>query len=183
TGKSIIAQNATHTFDISVWQFFAALTPGGKTVIYPHITILEPDRFISRLIENGVTILEVVPSYLSIMLDFLPGAGPAGLFSLDYLVVTGEELKPRLVKKWFEWYPGIKMVNAYGPTEAADDITHFIMDKAPGLERIPIGRPLQNLNIYIVDENMKLSPTGVQGEICVSGVGVGRGYLNNPELT
>jgi amino acid adenylation domain-containing protein len=183
TEKTIIAQNATHTFDISVWQFFAALTLGGKVVIYPHTILLEPEQFISALIENGVTILEVVPSYLSVLLDFFREAEQVVPLSLDYLVVTGEELKSHLVKKWFEKFSGIKVVNAYGPTEASDDITHYIMDKAPVLEKIPIGKPLQNFNIYIVDENMKLCPIGVIGEICVSGVGVGRGYLNNPELT
>jgi len=182
TEKSIIAQNASHTFDISLWQFFAGLTLGGKTVIYPDRLILEPDRFTNQLIRNQVTILEVVPSYLSAMLD-LAAAGRDPSLPLDYILVTGEEVKPHLVKRWFQKFPGIKMVNAYGPTEASDDITHYIMDKAPHMERIPIGKPLQNLNIYIVDKNMKLCPLGVKGELCVSGVGVGRGYLNDKERT
>ena len=180
--QSIIAQNASHTFDISVWQFFAALCLGGKTVIYPHEVILEPNKFITRIINDYVTILEVVPSYLTVMLETFVEHARVPL-PIKYLVVTGEELKPHLVKKWFEIYPGLKIVNAYGPTEASDDITHYILDKAPDRVRIPIGKPVQNLNIYIVDENMKLCPIGVKGEICVSGVGVGRGYLNNPELT
>ncbi len=183
TENSIIAQNATHTFDISVWQFFAALTLGGKTIIYPHTIILEPQWLIDRLIDDGVTILEVVPSYLSVLLDFIPGNRAAVPLYLDYLVVTGEELKPHLVKRWFETFRDIKVVNAYGPTEASDDITHYILEKAPDLQRIPIGSPLQNFNIYIIDEHMKLCPIGVKGEICVSGPGVGRGYLNDMEKT
>ncbi|UCH94419.1 MAG: amino acid adenylation domain-containing protein [Candidatus Aminicenantes bacterium] len=178
--NSIIAQNASHTFDISVWQFFTALTLGGRTVIYPDNVILEPHGFISRVKNDGVTVLEVVPSYLSTMLETVP---PSALLSLKYLLVTGEEIKPHLVKKWFERFPAVKMVNAYGPTEASDDITHYIMDNAPGMERVPIGQPLQNLFITIVDNFMQLCPIGVKGEICVSGIGVGRGYLNNPELT
>jgi amino acid adenylation domain-containing protein len=181
---SIVAQNASHTFDISVWQFFAALVIGGKTVIFSDETVLDPELFISQIIKNRVTILELVPSYLSIMMEnngeWVSNNGP---LPLKYLLVTGEIIKHNLVKKWFRIYPGIKMMNAYGPTEASDDITHYIMDKVPGMENIPIGKSLHNLNIYIVDENMKLCPVGVKGEICVSGVGVGRGYLNHSEKT
>jgi len=182
TGESIIAQNASHTFDISVWQFFTAFTIGAKTVIYPDELVLNPGRFISQVVKDQVTILEIVPSYLAVLLEFLEGETFAPLV-VNYLLVTGETVKPALVKKWFEKYPGIKMVNAYGPTEASDDITHHIMDNAPDIEQVPIGKSLQNLNIYIVDKRMQLCPIGVKGEIYVSGVGVGRGYLNNLERT
>jgi amino acid adenylation domain-containing protein len=182
TSRSIVAQNASHTFDISVWQFFTALTLGGKTIVYPDELVLDTDQFISRIIEHQVTILEVVPSYLSVMLEFLD-LNFRQLKYLDYLLVTGETVKPHLVNQWFGFYPGIRMVNAYGPTEASDDITHFVMDKTPDGDRIPIGKPIQNLNIYIVDEKMNLCPIGVKGEICVSGIGVGRGYINNLEKT
>jgi len=182
TPGSTVAQNATHTFDISIWQFFAALAVGGRTAIYPDELIMDPGRFLSRLVKDQITILEVVPSYLSVLLDDSIERRTVPL-SLQYLLVTGEELKPYLVKKWFDRYPGIKMVNAYGPTEASDDITHYIMDKTPGMERIPIGKPIQNMNIYILDNRMRLCPIGAKGEICVSGVGVGRGYLGDEEKT
>jgi amino acid adenylation domain-containing protein len=181
TEKSIVVQNSNHTFDISVWQFFTALVKGGKTIIYSNRQVLDPHRFVTRLMDDRVTILEVVPSYLSVILDILNPYRDR--LRLEFLLVTGEEVKASLVMKWFEKYPGIKMVNAYGPTEASDDITHYIMDKAPGMRYIPIGKPVQNLNIYIVDNHMQLCPIGVRGEIWVSGVGVGRGYLNQPELT
>ncbi len=182
THECIVAQNASHCFDISVWQFFASLVIGGTTVIYPNELTLDPGKFIDKVIEDNVTILEVVPSYLLALLDTLE-LSPRELTTLNYVLVTGETVKPTLVKQWFEKYPGIKMVNAYGPTEASDDITHYIMAEALQLERIPIGMPLQNLNIYITDRNMKLCPLGVKGEICVSGVGVGRGYLNDEAKT
>ncbi|MGD2089467.1 MAG: amino acid adenylation domain-containing protein, partial [Candidatus Aminicenantes bacterium] len=182
TENSIVAQNAAHTFDISVWQFFAALILGGKTIIYPDELIMDPRKFLMQLVRDEVTILEVVPSYLSVLLDEAAEQSTFPL-SLHYLLVTGEEIKPHLVRKWFDQYPGIKMVNAYGPTEASDDITHYIMDKAPDMERIPIGKPLQNMNIYIVDKRMQLCPIGVKGEICVSGVGVGRGYIGDKAKT
>ncbi len=184
TEKSVVAQNASQTFDISVWQFFVALTQGGKTVIYPDALILDPVKFIHRLNEDRVSILEVVPSYLAVMLDAEAAQDAVSLaVPIEYLLVTGEEIKPHLVARWFEMYPGIPMVNAYGPTEASDDITHHVMDCAPNVERIPIGKPVRNLNIYIVDQYMKLCPIGAAGEIWVSGVGVGRGYLKDEERT
>lgn len=182
TDHSIIAQNSSHCFDISVWQFFSALAAGGTTVIYTNELVFEPSQFIETVKTNCVTILEVVPSYLSVMLDYIE-ANPLQFANLKYLLVTGEEIKVNLVKRWFANFPQIKMVNAYGPTEASDDITHHIMDRAPDTEWIPIGKTIQNLTIYIVDPSMNLCPIGVKGEICVAGIGVGRGYLNNEEKT
>ncbi|HLP61102.1 MAG TPA: amino acid adenylation domain-containing protein, partial [Candidatus Deferrimicrobium sp.] len=182
TKDSVIVQNASHTFDISVWQFFAALTRGGKTVIYPDELVLDPARFIARFNLDQITILEVVPSYLSVIMNLMKDKNTTPCH-LKYLLVTGEEVKPHTVKQWFELHPGIKVVNAYGPTEASDDITHHIMDKVPDNDRIPIGKPVQNMKIYIVDNYMQLCPIGVKGEIWVSGIGVGRGYLNEVHKT
>ncbi|MCU0289178.1 MAG: amino acid adenylation domain-containing protein, partial [Acidobacteria bacterium] len=182
SAQSIVAQNSSYTFDISVWQFFAALIPGGKTVIYPYTLIIEPNHFIDRITRDRVTVLEVVPSYLAVILE-VSAANFKRIESLRYLLVTGEELKHHLVEQWFETYPGIIMVNAYGPTEASDDITHYIMDRKSNHKPVPIGLPLPNMGLYILDQDMKLCPIGIKGEIYVSGVGVGRGYLNDQNKT
>lgn len=184
TSNTIIAQNSSQCFDISIWQFFASLMVGGTVVIYGSDEINDPNKFISKLIEDRVTILEIVPSYLSIMLNYFEKDNALqSAFTLKYLLVTGEALKPHLVKKWFEIFPEITLLNAYGPTEASDDITHHCMTEYPQNGIIPIGKPLNNLKIYIVDEDMHICPIGIKGELCVSGVGVGRGYLHNNELT
>ncbi|MCP4214300.1 MAG: AMP-binding protein [bacterium] len=106
TGKSIVAQNASHTFDISVWQFFVALAEGGKTVIYPDLLVLDALKFIDRVIADKLTILEVVPSYLNVVLDAVGSRceAPAEAANkvplpIDYLLVTGEEVKPHLVNR------------------------------------------------------------------------------------
>ncbi len=182
SNNSIIAQNASHCFDISVWQFFAALICGGKTVIYPNDLVINIEEFIGSIIEDNISILEVVPSFLEVMIENLK-ENKESIKKLEYLLVTGEELKGKLVKRWFDIYKNIRMVNAYGPTEVSDDITHYIMDKPPVSNNISIGKPVQNLKIYIVDEQMKLCPIGVKGEIVVSGIGVGRGYLNDEQKT
>ncbi|WP_187355522.1 non-ribosomal peptide synthetase [Paenibacillus tengchongensis] len=179
---SIVVQNASHCFDISVWQFFAALLCGGTTVIYSNELVKNTEAFVKRVMEDKVTILEVVPSYLNVVLNYLEEREDK-LEDLEYLIVTGEELKPKLVKRWFDKYSDTLLVNAYGPTEASDDITHYIMPAYPNDIRVPVGKPLQNLNIYIVDAYLNLCPIGVKGEIVVSGAGVGRGYLHNEEKT
>lgn len=179
---TVVAQNASHCFDISVWQFFVALTLGGKTIIYSNDTVLNPEQFLRQVQDDGISILEVVPSYLSVILDTLSNT-ELELMNVKYLIVTGETLNFNLVKRWFATYPTIPMVNAYGPTEASDDITHFIMTDLPPCEQVLIGSPLHNLRIYIVDQEMRLCPIGVKGEICVVGIGVGRGYLHDPDRT
>lgn len=180
--NSIVAQTASHCFDISVWQFFVALICGGKTVIYDNETVLAAPEFIDEIIKDSITILELVPTYLEVFVKTL-NQQKLVLQNLRYLLVTGEEVKSKLVAEWFQICPNIFLVNAYGPTEASDDITHFIMSKYSGSEQIPVGYPINNLNIYIVDENMRLCPIGVKGEILVSGIGVGRGYLNDLDKT
>ncbi|WP_053375082.1 non-ribosomal peptide synthase/polyketide synthase [Paenibacillus sp. FJAT-27812] len=176
----VMAQNAPHCFDISVWQFVTALTIGGKTVIYPDELISTPKSFISAVAKDGVTVLEVVVSFMSALLEMdLDEKLPA----LEHLIITGEAAKAQTARQWFERYPHIKLVNAYGPTEAADDVTLHILDRAPESDVMPIGKPVRNMRVYITDPHMNLLPIGVVGELCVSGIGVGRGYLNDPART
>ncbi|MGH9665948.1 MAG: AMP-binding protein, partial [Bryobacteraceae bacterium] len=182
TPASVIAQNASHCFDISVWQFFAALLAGGTTMIYEDGLVLDPLQFLAGVERDSVTILEVVPSYLAALLPRLEER-PAAVSRLQYLAVTGEVVKPQLVEAWFRLFPAIPVVNAYGPTEAADDIAHCKMLAAPAASSIPLGRPIRNTHIYIVEASGNLCPVESKGEICVSGAGVGRGYLNDPEKT
>ncbi|MDQ0168365.1 amino acid adenylation domain-containing protein/non-ribosomal peptide synthase protein (TIGR01720 family) [Bacillus horti] len=180
--KTVMAQNASHCFDISVWQFFAPLTVGGVSVIYPNDVVFNSTQFLDSIIRDEVTILEVVPAYLGLMMDDMVEQNRLPT-ALQYLMITGETVKQAMVRRWFELCPDIPMVNAYGPAEAADDITQYTMKQCPQTEHIPIGKPLQNLNIYIVGDHMQLLPVGVVGEICVSGIGVGRGYLHQKELS
>jgi acyl-coenzyme A synthetase/AMP-(fatty) acid ligase len=97
--------------------------------------------------------------------------------------VTGEALKKELVQRCFAAQPAIRLVNAYGLTETSDDTNHEVMDRVPDRERVPLGRPINNVSIYIVDEHLALVPLGAPGEIVFSGVCVGRGYINDPERT
>ena len=122
--ESIVAQNASHCFDISVWQFLVSLLVGGKTVVYQNDLILESEQFLERVYEDKITILEVVPSYLNHLIDRLETIEKNYFELIKHLMVTGETLKYNLVKRWFQLDYKIPLVNAYGPTEASDDITH-----------------------------------------------------------
>ena len=183
-----VAQTAAPTFDISVWQFLAALLAGGRVRIVPDEVVAEPTRLLREVEERRVTVLEVVPSLMRALLDEVASADPGsrpGLSSLRWLIPTGEALPPDLCQSWFASYPGIPLVNAYGPTECSDDVTHHLLagPLPEGAPRTPVGRPIANLRLYAVDRGLSLLPVGVPGELCVAGIGVGRGYVGDPGRT
>ncbi len=125
---------------------------------------------------------DIVPSYLEVLVSYLE-QHPRELPDLRYVSATGEALKKELTQRWFAVQPGIKLVNAYGLTETSDDTNHEVMDSVPHRERVPLGRPINNVHIYVVDEHLSPVPLGTPGELVFSGVCVGRGYVNDPERT
>jgi amino acid adenylation domain-containing protein len=180
--ESKVLQNASASFDISIWQFVSALLKGGTTVIYSQDTILNTGNFLSGIAKDKLTHVEVVPSYLRALLED-QNHTDLELSQLKYLLVTGEALPKHIVAAWLKRFPKIEMINAYGPTEASDDITHYHMNVLPNFDQVPIGFPVQNMDVYVFTPNLKLCPAGVPGEIGVAGIGVGRGYINNHKLT
>lgn len=180
---SVVVQNAPLCFDISLWQVMAPLMAGGRVEIVPQPDIVEVSRFIEVLERCRATVLQVVPSYLDLMLAELARHGRQ-LAHLRYVSVTGEALSRALVERWFAHFPGIPLVNAYGATEASDDTTHAVLTGPPGTSSpVSLGAPIQNVAIYVVDEQLRLVPLGAPGEIVFSGVCVGRGYVNDPVRT
>jgi len=176
----VVVESASQCFDISVWQFLSPLLVGGRTEIVADEVARDP-KLLCAAIEAGATVVETVPSMLALLLDAAAGRP----LSLKWMVVTGEAVPPDLCRRWFDSYPDIPLVNAYGPTECSDDVTHNIMRRAPGAHerRVSIGRPILNTEIYVLDRHQQRVPNGVAGEICVGGVGVGRGYLHDAERT
>lgn len=174
-----VAQTASFTFDISVWQMFSALLTGGTTVFYSKDEWLQTGSFLHRLAKDRITILELVPSFLNALLE----EQAADLPALRYLLVTGETVLQATLQSWFTSYPTVPVVNAYGPTEASDDITHHLMTTLPEGPVVPIGKPVRNTRIYIVDPAGRRCPPGIVGEIWVAGAGVGRGYWNDAVRT
>ncbi|HSU84175.1 MAG TPA: amino acid adenylation domain-containing protein, partial [Thermoanaerobaculia bacterium] len=182
-----VAQTASQCFDISVWQFLAPLAVGGRVHVYPDEVAHDPGRLLAAVDADGVTVLETVPSLLRMMVEEADrrGAGRPLLAGLRWVVPTGEALPPELCGRWLAAYPGIPLVNAYGPTECSDDVAHHPVAVPPASQavRVPIGRAVVNTRLYVVDRGFQPAPIGVAGELCVGGAGVGRGYLNSPERT
>ncbi|MEF3115201.1 amino acid adenylation domain-containing protein [Streptomyces chrestomyceticus] len=177
-----VAQTAPQCFDISLWQLIAALLVGGRTFLVGQDAILDVPRFVDRITEGRVNVLQVVPSYLEAVLSYLE-QHPRTLPDLRYVSATGEALKPELAQRWFAARPGTALVNAYGLTETSDDTNHEVMRGAPDGARVPLGPPVANVRVYVVDEHLAPVPLGAPGAIVFSGVCVGRGYVNDPERT
>lgn len=178
---SILAQTSSLSFDISVWQFLAPILTGGTVVLFSESQINNINDFIYRLDEHKCTIVEMVPSYLEV---FIQSIGNLDLKHLKYLISTGEVLSSTLANKWLSLLPKIPLINAYGPTECADDVLQFeLCCKLDDSSIVPIGYPLDNINIYILDNDMEPLPIGAVGQIYIGGIAVGNGYLNNSDLT
>ena len=180
-------QSAPSSTDISVWQFLAPLVIGGKTVIVDLETVAFAEKLFNALKSEKITVVELVPALFRGLLEYTSNRAipERELPDLQWMILSGESTSINSINQWLKIYPQIKIANAYGPTEAADDITQFATDKPlPENQRtVPIGKPLANLNLYVLDEKMQLLPIGAPGEICVSGIGVGDGYWNNEAKT
>lgn len=177
-----VAQTAPQCFDISLWQLLAALVAGGRTLIVAQEAILDVERFVDTVDAAGVAVLQVVPSYLEAVLTYLHTRRRT-LPALRCLSVTGEALKAELAHRWFAAFPTTRLVNAYGLTETSDDTNHEVMHAPPIGSRVPLGPPIRNVRVYVVDERLVPVPLGAPGEIVFAGVCVGRGYVNDPERT
>ncbi len=183
TEHDVIAQTASAAFDISVWQFLSGLLCGATIEIVPDELAQDPRALQRHVIERGVTVLECVPAMLR---GFLTEADehPAAL-PLRWLLPTGEALPPQLARDWLQRHPDVPLLNVYGPAECADDVAlqAFHSPEEVRGPHLPIGRPVANLRLHVVNASMDMLPVGVAGELCIAGIGVGRGYLNDPRRT
>ncbi|WP_426386322.1 non-ribosomal peptide synthase/polyketide synthase [Pseudomonas brassicacearum] len=178
-----IPQTASVAFDISVWQFLAAPVLGATVHILADEVAHDPQRLLQVLASERLNVLEIVPSLMRTLLALCPC--DLQLPDLRWVLPTGEALPPTVARDWFARFPDIALMNAYGPAECADDVAFQPILKAPGAEvsHMPIGQPTANNRLYVLDESLRPVPVGVAGEICVGGVGVGRGYLHDPQRT
>jgi fengycin family lipopeptide synthetase B len=182
--EDVVAQNASQCFDISVWQFLAPLLVGGTVQIISDLRVRDVDALLEEISLNGVTVLELVPSQLRAILDAVALAGSSRLKTLRSLVVTGEALPPDLCRRWSALFKNTPIVNAWGPTEASDDVTHYHVTDIPSdALSVPIGRTVPNTAAYALDRDLSQAPLQVAGEIYVGGICVGRGYIGEPERT
>nr|WP_326929407.1 non-ribosomal peptide synthetase [Burkholderia pseudomallei] len=179
--RDAVLQKTPFSFDVSVWEFFWPLMSGARLVIAKPEGHKDP-AYLSELIDRErVTTLHFVPSMLQ---AFLEDEGAArGCGSVKRVMCSGEALPPSLVKRFYRCLPDARLHNLYGPTEAAVDVTAWACDAEEGGASVPIGRPIANTRIYVLDGHGQPVPRGVAGELYIGGVQVARGYLNRPELT
>lgn len=178
-----LAQTASQSFDIVIWQCLAGLLAGATVHIFGSDITCDPQALFERVEEQAITILELVPAVLQVYLNYTV-AQPA-LQTLRHLLLTGEQLSADLVRQWQFRYTHIPLVNAYGPTECSDDVTHALIacPLTASVSRVPIGSPICNTRLYILDQHKQMLPPGLPGELYIGGQGVGRGYIGNPAQT
>ncbi|UGT60610.1 amino acid adenylation domain-containing protein [Nocardia asteroides] len=190
TGADIVLQKTPATFDVSVWELFwwagagaavALLEPGGER---------DPRRIVAAVEQHGVTVLHFVPSMLAAFLDELAADRDAvhRLATLRLVFCSGEELPPALVRRFRTAFAAPRLeppllVNLYGPTEGTVDVSYFDVPRRDPVPVVPIGRPIDNIDLLVLDDRGRRLPPGIAGELNIAGIGVGRGYRNRPELT
>ncbi|MDQ1350459.1 MAG: Non-ribosomal peptide synthetase [Acidobacteriota bacterium] len=173
----------SYCFDFSVWEMYGALLYGGKLLLISKMTARDTRRFLEILGKNQVTILNQTPTAFY-NLSYLEVGNPREELNIRYIIFGGEPLTPSRLKEWRAKYPGVKLVNMYGITETTVHVTFKkLKDREVETAVSNIGQAIPTLSTYIMDRNFNLQPFCVAGELCIGGEGVGRGYLNKPELT
>ena len=171
------------SFDVSLIELFGWFFNGGKLVVLENNEEKNPELIIDSIKANNITHINFVPTMLFYFTKYINSN--RDVESLKYVFAAGEALSPKTAEYFLEKIAfNIKLINLYGPTEATIYTTHieinkFMLDEAT----LPIGKTIDNYKIYIVDENLKMQPIGVAGELCISGVGVAKGYKNLTELS
>ncbi|GIJ48369.1 hypothetical protein Val02_52550 [Virgisporangium aliadipatigenens] len=182
----VILQKTPISFDVSVWELFWWMLADAAVYLLEPGEERDPGAIVAAVARGGVTTMHFVPSMLSVFLDYVRSAGVSdALCGLRQVFASGEALSPAVVRRFHELLPrpaGPRLVNLYGPTEATVDVSvHECADPDP--QRVPIGRAIDNIRLYVVDDRLRIQPVGVPGELVIAGVGLARGYLHNDSLT
>ena len=176
-----VLQKTPIGFDVSVWEFFWPLLAGARLVMARPGGHRDPRYLREVIVDRGITTVHFVPSMLAV---FLEEPDVASCTGLRRTICSGEELTPALAAEFLRRMPG-ELHNLYGPTEAAIDVSSWHCEPEPvaGRSRLPIGRPIQNMRLYVVDRWGNPVPAGIPGELLIGGPGVALGYLGRAELT
>nr|WP_256756848.1 non-ribosomal peptide synthetase [Cohnella sp. WQ 127256] len=181
TGDDVLLQKTRYSFDVSVWEMFWWFMAGARlSVLSPEVE-MDPNRLAETIERDGVTVIHFVPSMLNAFLDYAEQSDTVAnrTSSLRWVVCSGEALPLASVQR-FNRVLGrphsIRLANLYGPTEATVDVTYYDCSPNDDDTMIPIGRPIDNTSVFVVDPLGRLQPIGVIGELCIAGVGLARGY-------
>lgn len=175
-----VLQTFSFTFDASVWELFAPLLAGARLVLTSTGVARDSTKLVDLIAHHGITAMQTIPSRLGLLLEER-GLDRCG--TLRHVICGGEAMTGALQEKFFAKLPHTALHNLYGPTETSLDATFWTCCRGDGKSAIPIGRPIANKRVYLLDRHMRMVPPGVAGELFIGGAGLARGYLNNPQLT
>ncbi len=175
-----VLQKTPCTFDVSVWEFFLPLQAGARLVMAEPEGHKSPSYLIDTIDKCGITLVHFVPSML---FAFLGDSGVSRCRSLKHVFCSGEPLTRDLQDDFYRLLPDTKLHNLYGPTEAAVDVSSWYCDPTDNSETVPIGRPIANTQLYVLDDTLQPQPAGLVGELYIGGVQLARGYLGRSDLT
>lgn len=181
--EGTILLKTNFTFDVSATELFGWLFGSGKLAILEKGAEKDPARLLETLAAARVTHVNFVPSMLDALLAGLREDDVRAFERLAYVFVAGEALQPELVRRFHGMFRDVQLEDLYGPTEAAIYATAYSLPRESELRRVPIGKPVTNTRAYVLDESSRLAPVGITGELCLSGAGLARGYLHQPDLT
>lgn len=183
----VLVQKTAYTFDVSVWELFLWYFAGAAVVLLAPEEEKNPERIVKAIEKNRVTTIHFVPSMFNTFLYFVESRNLRHrLVSLRQIITSGEELQRThidLYQRAVNVDGRVKLYNLYGPTEATIDVTYFDCSRVEQYTSVPIGKPVFNTQLYIVDQHGNLQPPGVAGELCIAGENLARGYLHREEMT
>jgi len=178
--EDVVLQKTPFSFDVSVWEFFWPFMYGATLVVAQPEGHKDTDYLCDIIREHKVTTMHFVPPMLKVFLEN-PRAGECS--SLRDVICSGEALPYSLSRVFYETLPTARLHNLYGPTEASIDVSHYSCPQSREDEKLPIGRPIANTTLYILNDRLNPVPAGVAGELHIGGVQLARGYANRPALT
>lgn len=183
--NSVILNKTTPVFDVSVWELFWWSITGSSVSVLADGHEKDPMEIINSIEEHQVTTMHFVPSMLAAFLQVVDATSVDRLQSLETIFCSGEALNREHVEKFNELFGHLatRLVNLYGPTEAAIDVSYYDCSKTDVPNIVPIGKPIDNIKLAVLNQFGNRQPIGLPGELVISGVGLARGYLNKPELT
>jgi amino acid adenylation domain-containing protein len=174
-----VLQKTPFSFDVSVWEFFWPLMTGACLLVAGPEQHKDSIAMINMIVQHEISTLHFVPSMLQAFVDT---SGMERCTSLRRVICSGEALPADLVRQFYKKSVA-QLHNLYGPTEASVDVTAWFCTPDKTDDSIPIGRPIANISLYILDKQLNPVPVGVLGELHIGGIGLARGYLNRPDLT
>jgi len=175
-----MAHVSNPAFDAATFEVWATLTHGGRVVVIEKETVLSPSLLARELREQRISVIFLTSQLFARVASHMPSA----FETVGRVLAGGEALDPRWAREVLNHRPPEKLINGYGPTETTVfATTHCVKEVEPGAKSVPIGRAIDNAQVYILNEDLQLVPVGVSGEIYISGDGLARGYLNRPDLT